>query len=73
MFEVIGFLCFVLANGCFSFICILNLCFGGGDLGSLMGGWVSLETKLLGLLMLAVNIYFWALIVGISPFKLVSN
>ncbi len=70
MFEVIGFIVLGILNAIFSALCIGNIRFGGGDLGNLFTGWVNWKVKLLGVLMVLLNLYFWHLLIDLSPFQI---
>jgi len=70
MFEVIGFVLMGLLNCCFSAMCLFNIKHGGGDLGNLFTGWVNWKVKVAGLLMVLLNLYFWHLLIDLSPFQI---
>lgn len=71
MFEILGFLLAIFLNGWFTLFVIFNLLHGGGDLGPLLTGWINWKTKVVGIVLVILVIYFWYLIFLYSPFLLV--
>lgn len=69
--AIIGFLFLCCLNLVFTVGCIANFCFGGGDVGLLLTGWVSPWTKFFGICLMALCIWFWYLLYINSPIGLV--
>jgi len=69
--EIVGFVFLCGITFYFSVLNIINLIAGGGDLCPLLTGWVDWKIKVLGIILIILNIYIWYLLFFVlSPFTI---